>query len=144
MRKTVSAGGILVRRVNNKDEILLLKYQHIKGLGFLKGHVEGEETLEETALREVGEETGLKNLRIVKKLGEVTRPAVEKNDERVLKTIHLFLLATDDAEHRMAEEEYDWFEFDEAVAQMAIPQEAEFLRQHRAEILASKEDLLRG
>lgn len=135
MKKAVSAGGILVRQVGNKTEILLLKYQHIKGLGFLKGHVEKEETLEETAIREVGEETGLRNLKIDKKLGEVTRPAVERDGERVIKTIHLYLMETGDTVPRPAEEDCGWFDFDEAVVQMAIPEEAKFLRKHKTEII---------
>ena len=36
-----------------------------------KGHVESGETLEQTALREIGEETGLKNTRIIDKLDKV-------------------------------------------------------------------------
>jgi len=63
------------------------------------------------------------------------RPAVEKSGERVMKTIHLFLMKTDNlTSHHSAEEDYGWFEYDYAIAHMAIPQEAKFLQKHRRDI----------
>lgn len=135
MKKAVSVGGILVRRVGNKTEILLMRYPNTLDLGFLKGHIEGDETIEETALREVSEEAGLKNLKIIKKIGQYARPAVEKNGERVFKDIHIFLMETDNLDHQPSEEEYGWFEYDEAIKKMAFKKEAEFLRQHKMNIL---------
>jgi len=49
-----------------------LLIQDLKGRWSVpKGHVESGETLEQTALREIGEETGLHNTRIVDKLDKV-------------------------------------------------------------------------
>lgn len=50
MKQTVSAGGIFVKKQNNKYYLLLLKYPEFGDLGFLKGHLEQGETIEQTAL----------------------------------------------------------------------------------------------
>ena len=54
-----SCGGIVYRKFNGNTEILLIK--HIKSgyWSFPKGHVENGETEEETAKREIKEETGI-------------------------------------------------------------------------------------
>ncbi len=58
MRKEKSCGALVVRRGEQESEILLIK--HNGGhWAFPKGHVEANETEEQTARREVQEETGL-------------------------------------------------------------------------------------
>lgn len=56
----VTSGAVVYRKNNGEIEYLLLESQN-KGhfWGFPKGHVEGNETLEETAIREIREETQL-------------------------------------------------------------------------------------
>jgi 8-oxo-dGTP pyrophosphatase MutT (NUDIX family) len=58
-----SAGGVIYRWEDGAARVLLIRdrYQH---WGFPKGHVEGEESAAEAALREVEEETGLTELRL--------------------------------------------------------------------------------
>lgn len=127
MNKAISAGGLVVR--NNPDkQILLIKFPDNNGLGFPKGHVEKGETVEQAAIREVFEETGLSGLKIIKRLGIVTRPAVEDDGTEVQKDIHLFLMKTDSNSHSEADQDYGWFGIDEAIQKMGFPQEAEFLR----------------
>ena len=56
----ITSGAVVYRKNNGEIEYLLLESQN-KGhfWGFPKGHVEGNETLEETAKREIREETQL-------------------------------------------------------------------------------------
>ena len=56
----ITSGAVVYRKNNGEIEYLLLESQN-KGhfWGFPKGHVEGNETLEETAKREINEETQL-------------------------------------------------------------------------------------
>lgn len=56
----ITSGAVVYRKNTGKIEYLLLESQN-KGRfwGFPKGHVEGNETLEETAKREIKEETQL-------------------------------------------------------------------------------------
>ena len=59
MKKEKSCGAIVFRREENKWMLLLLRHRHGGHWSFPKGHVEAGETEEETALREIKEETGL-------------------------------------------------------------------------------------
>lgn len=56
----ITSGAVVYRKNNGEIEYLLLESQN-KGhfWGFPKGHVEGNETLEDTAKREIKEETQL-------------------------------------------------------------------------------------
>lgn len=134
MYKVISAGGIVIRNNPNK-QILLTIYTHIKGLGFPKGHVENGETFKQAAIREVTEETGLTELKIVKKLGVYSKIATERDGTPVAKDIHMYLIETDKPNfHQEAEEKYDWFDIDEAIKQMAVEEDREFLIKIKNEI----------
>lgn len=134
MKKVISAGGIIVKNNPNK-QILLTVYTHIKGLGFAKGHVEDGETFEQTAMREVAEETGLTELKIIKKLGVYSKIATERDGTPVAKDIHMYLMESDRADfHQEAEEKYDWFDIDNAIHQMAVEEDRKFLIKIKDEI----------
>lgn len=60
-RIETSAGGVVFRRSGAGLHFLLIRDPY-ENWGLPKGHVEGDETPLETALREVAEETGLTNL----------------------------------------------------------------------------------
>jgi 8-oxo-dGTP pyrophosphatase MutT (NUDIX family) len=65
----LSAGGVIYRhRDGGATEVLLMKDSY-GNWGFPKGHVEGEETSAEAALRECREETGLDRLHVVGSIG---------------------------------------------------------------------------
>ena len=70
MPREKSAGAIIFRRDDGNIYYLLLNYMPTeKGKrgqwGFAKGHVETGETEEETAKREIFEETGLRELKFI-------------------------------------------------------------------------------
>jgi 8-oxo-dGTP pyrophosphatase MutT (NUDIX family) len=58
----VSAGGIVFRRVPGESARYLLIRDSYNNWGFPKGHLEGDESPAEAALRETAEETGLGKL----------------------------------------------------------------------------------
>jgi 8-oxo-dGTP pyrophosphatase MutT (NUDIX family) len=58
----VSAGGIVFRRVPGEAPRYLLIRDSYKNWGFPKGHLEGDESPAQAALRETAEETGLEHL----------------------------------------------------------------------------------
>ncbi len=87
-----SAGGLVVRRNADLEAALIARYDRRKRLvwSLPKGHVEQGETIEQAALREVTEETGL-TAAIVAPLGIIDFWfAVE--DRRIHKTVHHYLM----------------------------------------------------
>jgi 8-oxo-dGTP pyrophosphatase MutT (NUDIX family) len=66
-RIETSSGGVVFRRSDEGMQFLLIRDPY-ENWGLPKGHLEGEETPEQAALREVAEETGLDRLIIVGEL----------------------------------------------------------------------------
>ena len=62
----VKSAGVVLFRNNPNREYLILRYSTIdRYWGFAKGHIEKDENEKQAAFREVEEETGLKNIRLV-------------------------------------------------------------------------------
>ena len=59
MKKEFSCGAVIARQTENGREILLIRHVNGGHWAFPKGHMEGNETESETALREIREETGI-------------------------------------------------------------------------------------
>ncbi len=133
IRNIQSAGGVVIRNSPSK-QILLIKFYDGSGLSFPKGHIEKDESIEEAAIREVKEETGIKNIKVLNKLGIVTRPGVEMDGAKVIKDIHLYLMNTKDELHSKSDEDWGWFDIDEAIDNMSFPQEKEFLNKIRSKL----------
>jgi len=95
-RVEISAGGIVFRRTPKGVRIALLLDPYGKW-SFAKGHVEKGETIKQAAVRETMEEMGLRNLRVITKLGRIElwftdqyRPATR--GMLVHKYVHFFLM----------------------------------------------------
>src|SRR3954454_20796088 len=71
-REETSAGGLVVDAANAPRAALIARYDREGRLQWSlpKGHVEADETIEEAAVREVEEETGIRG-RIIAKLGAI-------------------------------------------------------------------------
>ncbi len=82
-----SAGGVLVRG----DEVLLISPNGGDHWQLPKGHIEPGETLEETAVREVREETGVTG-RVIAGLPEIDFWFIQRGTTHVHKRVYLFLL----------------------------------------------------
>lgn len=136
MKTAVSAGGIITRSINNELRICLIKLPTL-GYVFPKGHIEQNESKDETALREVKEETGLVNIDVKEYLGMVTRKSTERDGTDVMKDIHLYLMTTSDTEHGIADEEYEWFSFEETSENLLFQEEKDFLLKHKQAIMDS-------
>jgi len=103
-----------------------------------KGHFRKRETLEETALREVAEETGLQT-RIVAPLGSIDYWFVEKG-VRYHKFVHYFLMTPTGGsldDHDDEVEEARWLRWDAAIARMTYPNERALIIERRANVVAA-------
>ena len=93
-----------------------------------KGTPNPGETIEETALREVEEETGLK-VRILAPLPSIEYEFVQ-DGTRIHKTVHYFLMeptAGDLARHDHEFERVRWVPFEEAGSLLSFPTERELV-----------------
>ncbi len=63
-REEVSSGGVVFRRDGARILFLLIRDSY-RNWGFPKGHLEADEPCDRAALREVGEETGLRTLKLL-------------------------------------------------------------------------------
>ena len=115
MEERIAAGGIVIRKEKEDIKILLVK----DGYGhwiWPEGHAEEGETIEETALREVTEETGIKDLKILGKEG--TQEYIYRLGETdIHKTVHIFLMETSRKELILQASEIadgKWFSCEEA------------------------------
>lgn len=85
-----------------------------------KGHVESGETLEQTAIREVGEETGLKSLKILSKLDKI-HFFYRMNNKLIFMTNFVYLMEATNANEPLELEvdsegivDVQWFEAEQA------------------------------
>jgi 8-oxo-dGTP pyrophosphatase MutT (NUDIX family) len=93
-----------------------------------KGRPSGDETSEETAVREVSEETGLQ-VRILDTIGDVHYRFV-RDGRRIDKTVHYYLMEAvggDLADHDHEFDEVRWFGLGEAEALMCFPTERDII-----------------
>lgn len=94
MQREFSAGGIVFRRKKNKVEWLVCQHSQHKGWVFPKGligdNIKGEKS-EETAVREVEEETGVKG-KIITKLPKPATYWYVWEGEKRFKTVYYFLM----------------------------------------------------
>jgi 8-oxo-dGTP pyrophosphatase MutT (NUDIX family) len=128
MREVITAGGIIVEN----SKILLIRHKS-GGFAFAKGHIEEGESLEETAIREVGEETTYLG-KIVNYLGYIERLSTEKTGEQVKKRVELFKMVRLTSLENVPEEIPEWVNTNQAIKDMQFPEEADFLKLHRFDL----------
>jgi 8-oxo-dGTP pyrophosphatase MutT (NUDIX family) len=94
MEREFSAGGVLTRRIRGRTMVAAIRPQgKAEGVWALpKGNIDRDERPEETALREVWEETGVRG-RLVEKLGDVRYVYTRRGGARVFKVVSFYLLA---------------------------------------------------
>lgn len=92
-RVEISAGGLVYRKTHGVIQIVMIKDSYGKWT-FPKGHVQEGESYTRAAVREIFEETGLRNIRRVAGLGNIDiwfRDNFHQKGVLVRKFIHYFL-----------------------------------------------------
>lgn len=114
MRKEKSCGAVIYKYIDNELFILLLKH-NLGHWSFAKGHVEDGETEQETAIREIKEET---NLDVT--INSDFRYVITYSPyEGAIKDV-IYFLATTNSNNIKAQQseisEIKWFKYEDAIS----------------------------
>ena len=134
-----SCGVVLV----NFGSVLLLQYPQ-GHWGFPKGHYEPEDgVFQRTALRELEEETGISDVRMLDDWRMRTLYTFTLKGKEVEKEVFWFIGETDEYEITLSHEHrnFMWLEWDDAENQLNFDQSKEVLRGARAQLRALGREL---
>ena len=107
--------------------------------GLPKGHLDGDETPQQAALREVAEETGI-TAELIEELGDV-RYRYERRGRRIDKAVRFYLLryvSGDVADHDHEIEEARWVRLADAPAQLTYAGEREMVQRALSRLAADR------
>ncbi|HUE76089.1 MAG TPA: NUDIX hydrolase [Chloroflexota bacterium] len=124
-----SAGGVVYRYVDQRPEFVLCGRRDTGAWGLPKGTPAAGETLEQTAVREAQEESGLR-VRVVCPLHSIDYWFVVRGT-RFHKTVHFYLMEAVGGDVSLHDHEYDdvqWFPAEEAPERLTYPNEIDITR----------------
>jgi len=126
-----SAGFVVFRRRNDALEVLLIRSSEHSYWGFPKGIVDEGETDEEAARRELMEETGLFNIRVVPNFKTTDRYFYQREGKRIFKTVTFYAAELLSGEVKLSYEhsDYMWVSPEEAFRLIKFGSLREVLRQ---------------
>ena len=122
------AGGIVI---NKNKEVAVVNQNH-DSWSLPKGHIDPGESNLETAKREIYEETGIIDLKLIKYVGEYNRYriALDGGDDKTeLKTIYIFLFHSNQKDLKPIDPnnpEAKWIHYDEVQNLLSHPKDIEF------------------
>tara|TARA_Y100000031_G_C8186147_1_gene369045 strand:- start:56 stop:487 length:432 start_codon:yes stop_codon:yes gene_type:complete len=127
MEKEKSAGCVLYRK-DNEIKYLILHYES-GHWDFPKGHIEENETEQDTINREVEEETGIKDLTILPNFKEKISYFFKQNGELISKEVIFYLAKTDQEAVKLSHEHigYIWLPYDKAIEKLTFKNAKEIL-----------------
>lgn len=130
MKFEFSAGGVVFKKEENKVFILVAKHSQHHGWVFPKGLIDKGEKKEETAVREVEEETGIKG-KIIQSLKPIQFWYVMDGEKRK-KTVYYFLMEEaggNIASHDYEMEKVEWIPQEEVKERLTYKSEKEVWEQ---------------
>ena len=135
VRVRTSAGGVVARVSGGRVLIGLVQEGEFPDYILPKGRLEPGEGIEAAALREIGEEAGLHDLRLLCPLGVRERLSFDK---RWWIATHYFLFLTTEEDGHPTDVEHayrlEWFPL-EALPSMFWPEQRELVETHRRAIV---------
>lgn len=139
MKHIKQAGGIVL---NSSGDVLIVTSK-IGRLTFPKGSREQDERPIDNAIREIYEETGLKDITLKCKLGVLVRPgytAENTTTPSVIKHIDMFLFTTDESNIQPQDpaiKDARWIRQAETAGILSWPEEADFFNQHLDKLVST-------
>lgn len=126
----LAAGGVVVDNKTARPRVLLVHRPRYDDWSFPKGKLDTAETVEDAALREVLEETGIQ-CKIVRKI-EILRYSYQTSKgRRRPKVVHYFLMDALTDEIRVPGAEVDraeWLDFETASRMLSYDRDRELLK----------------
>jgi 8-oxo-dGTP pyrophosphatase MutT (NUDIX family) len=129
LERAVSAGGVVYRRGQDGIEVVLCGRTAEGIWGLPKGTPDAKESLEETAVREVGEETGLR-VAIEAKIGTIEY-WFARQGVRYHKFVHHYLMVATGGsldDHDWEYDKVEWFPLEEACKALSYANEVKMVR----------------
>lgn len=133
--RATSAGGVVHRTVEGRIEIVLVHRRHPRLWALPKGTPDAGETVEETALRETREETGLE-VELEERLRSISYVFV-RGRTRFHKAVHFFLMRPVGGDVSLHDHEFDevrWFQLEEGMELMTHATERSVVEEAAARI----------
>jgi len=126
IEQLISAGGVVYRSDSGQAEIVVCGRGSPRIWGLPKGTPDPGETREQTALREVREETGL-NVTIEGFIGSIEYWFVGASGTRYHKAVHFYLMSATGGDLSLHDHEFDvveWLPAEKALASLSYENEA--------------------
>jgi 8-oxo-dGTP pyrophosphatase MutT (NUDIX family) len=133
--RDVSAGGVAYRQGPEGTEVVLVGRHEPERWVLPKGTPNQGESLDQTAVREVAEETGIQ-VRLIRPLHDIQYWFV-LHGVRHYKTVHFYLMEAVGGDTSLHDHEYDvaaWFPIAEAERRLAFANERTVVTKARAEL----------
>lgn len=127
-----SAGAVVFRKEKDTIKYLLLHYE-LGHWDMPKGHIEKGEKPEEAAVREVREETGIKDIEFIPGFKETIKYFYKRDDKSFLKTVVFFLARTKTKKVKISYEHqgFKWLSYDKALEQLTFDNAKRILKKSR-------------
>ena len=132
MKEQISAGIITFRMTGDSPEYLLLHYPH-GHWDFPKGKLENEESLQQAALRELQEETGL-SAELIEGFESNIDYIFKHDGQLIKKTVVFFVGRASEGEITLSHEhiDFEWLSYQDALKRLTFDNAKQLLE--RAEI----------
>jgi bis(5'-nucleosidyl)-tetraphosphatase len=131
-----SAGAVIFRPEQGQALYLILHYEE-GHWGCSKGHTENSETVEETARREIHEETGLTDITFIPGFSEKNHYYFMINRQRISKTVTFLLAETCSDTVTISDEHIDfaWLTYPQALERITFINEKKVLQKAQSLVL---------
>lgn len=138
MPREISAGVILFRRA--PEPLYVLLHYGSGHWDFPKGHIETGEDAQQTAKRELKEETGIAEACFVDGYKQTLRYFFRQKGIGIFKTVIYFLAETDQSEISLSHEHigFDWLPYDLAMARLTFKNSQDLLAKAHEHLQAAQ------